>query len=144
MRWTPPEFGTLKINVDGSSLGNPGNAGFEGVICDHLGRWVLGFNGSIGVGTNILVELQAFYHGLCLSWQQGWRSVVFESDLLEAINFINTTHTQFHLYGGIICDIRNMLRKDCRWRITMSFVKPIRLLTIWPSLVLKERRHGRS
>ena len=29
--WSPPEAGTLKINTDGSSRGNPGPAGIGGV-----------------------------------------------------------------------------------------------------------------
>jgi len=33
--WKPPPHGFLKVNIDGASKGNPGLAGFGGVIRDE-------------------------------------------------------------------------------------------------------------
>ena len=32
IRWIPPEYGWMKINVDGASKGNPGEAGCDGLV----------------------------------------------------------------------------------------------------------------
>ncbi|KAH1162310.1 hypothetical protein GYH30_000985 [Glycine max] len=36
--WVTPHLGTVKINVEGSSRGNPGNSGFGGLLRDNLGQ----------------------------------------------------------------------------------------------------------
>lgn len=36
--WSPFPIGVFKLNFDGSSLGNPGLAGFGCVLRDHLGQ----------------------------------------------------------------------------------------------------------
>ena len=35
--WIKPEDDKLKINVDGSCVGNPKHARFRGVLCNHNG-----------------------------------------------------------------------------------------------------------
>ena len=47
--WVWPLPGYVKLNVDGSSRGNPGLAGFGGLIRSDNGRWLLGFHGFLGV-----------------------------------------------------------------------------------------------
>jgi hypothetical protein len=37
IRWHPPPEGYIKVNVDGSSFGNPGNAGFGGLLRNDRG-----------------------------------------------------------------------------------------------------------
>ncbi|GAU21723.1 hypothetical protein TSUD_328480 [Trifolium subterraneum] len=55
------------LNVDGSSIGNPGISGYGGLIRNADGAWIHGFFGNLGV-TNILhAELMAIYKGLLLA-----------------------------------------------------------------------------
>lgn len=77
----PPDF--VKINVDGSSLGNPGRSGFGGVIRNSHGEWIMGFSGFCGVTTNINSELMAIQVGLKLAWDKDYRDVICESDSLR-------------------------------------------------------------
>lgn len=88
--WSPPEFGFVKVNVDGSCLGNPGKAGFGGVVRNHGGQWMTSFFlASIGVWTNLLVKLQyAIKQGLIWCWDQGWRNVCCESGSLEVVDLV--------------------------------------------------------
>ena len=52
IRWHPPQPPFLKLNTDGSALGNPGLAGAGGVLRDHWGRWISGFSLHVGLATN--------------------------------------------------------------------------------------------
>ncbi|KAK1564862.1 hypothetical protein Q3G72_013377 [Acer saccharum] len=57
--WQPPSPSAMKFNVDGSSRGNPGNAGIGGVLRDCLGK-VLGlFSLHIGYKDAISAEVSA-------------------------------------------------------------------------------------
>jgi len=56
VRWNPPE-GYIKVNVDGSSFGNPSNAGFEGLLKKDRGIWIHGFYGSCARASNLLAKL---------------------------------------------------------------------------------------
>ncbi|KAK7281013.1 hypothetical protein RIF29_08643 [Crotalaria pallida] len=38
--WSTPAADYFKLNFDGSALGNPGHAGFGGLLTDSLGHWV--------------------------------------------------------------------------------------------------------
>ncbi|KAJ1404893.1 Ribonuclease H-like superfamily, partial [Sesbania bispinosa] len=43
VKWLPPQEDEIALNVDGSSMGNPGPAGFGGLLRDHQGSWMKGF-----------------------------------------------------------------------------------------------------
>ena len=53
----PPPFPYLKLNTDGSALGNPGLAGAREVLRDHRGQWISGFSLRGGLATNNMAEL---------------------------------------------------------------------------------------
>lgn len=57
VRWMWPQTENVKLNVDGTSRGNPGKAGFGGLLRGDDGRWIFGFKGSMGVADNLLPEL---------------------------------------------------------------------------------------
>ena len=53
----------VKLNTDGSSLGNPGLAGGGGVIHDIEGAWIMGFVRNIGITSRYIAELWALRDG---------------------------------------------------------------------------------
>ena len=53
----------VKLNTDGSSLGNPGLAGGGGVIRDIEGAWIMGFVRNIGITSRYIAELWALGDG---------------------------------------------------------------------------------
>lgn len=46
--WVPPPIGTLKLNFDGSSKGNPDPVGFGCIVCDELNQIMLVVSGPLG------------------------------------------------------------------------------------------------
>ena len=63
----------MKLNVDGGSRENPGAVDYGGVISGDQGQWIVGFQGSPGIATNLGAELMALCHGLRLAWSRGFR-----------------------------------------------------------------------
>ena len=66
VKWGRLEIGWMKLNTNGSSLGNPGIAGGGGVIWDWSRRWAVGFSKKIGIATSLLAKLWAIWDGLML------------------------------------------------------------------------------
>jgi hypothetical protein len=57
--WKPPPEGSLKLNFDGASKGNPGRTGMGGVIRDSQGKIIRLYTGSLGNSTNNAAEFGA-------------------------------------------------------------------------------------
>jgi ribonuclease HI len=62
--WKFPVLGAHKLNVDGSSRGNPGHSGGGVVIRDCMGYVCEARSYYFGVQTNLHAELEALLHGL--------------------------------------------------------------------------------
>ncbi|XP_041001580.1 uncharacterized protein LOC121247270 [Juglans microcarpa x Juglans regia] len=62
--WQKPAQGWLKLNTDGSSLGNPGSSGVGGIIRNDRGHMVHAFNSYIGFGSSNRTGLLAILQGL--------------------------------------------------------------------------------
>lgn len=104
--WSPPAASCFKLNVDGSSLGNPWNSGFGGLIRDMYGHWLVGFSALYGYTTNLNVELMAVHQGLSLAWNKGYRCIICESDSATAVDLINQSAHSLHPYAPLINSTR--------------------------------------
>ncbi|KAF2289542.1 hypothetical protein GH714_037023 [Hevea brasiliensis] len=71
----------VKLNVDGSCLGNPGDASAGGLLRDASSNWLLGFGFNIGETSILAAELIGISFGLQLAWLNGFRRVIVESDV---------------------------------------------------------------
>ncbi|XVE68928.1 hypothetical protein DITRI_Ditri09bG0109300 [Diplodiscus trichospermus] len=47
--WLRPQQAFVKFNVDGSSLGKPGQAGIGGILREHTAKWLIVFSTAIGI-----------------------------------------------------------------------------------------------
>lgn len=65
--WLQKDRLGIVLNVDGSNLGNPGPAGFGGLLRYSEGGWLLGFSGHIGHADVLKAELLGLYNGLELA-----------------------------------------------------------------------------
>ncbi|GAU35137.1 hypothetical protein TSUD_394630 [Trifolium subterraneum] len=100
------------LNVEGSSIGNPGIYGFGGLIRNADGACVHGFFGNLGV-TNILhAELMAIYKGLLLAWELNIKDLWCYSDSEMVIKLITEPVDEWHHYATILINIKEILGKD--------------------------------
>ena len=86
IRWEKLTRGWVKLNINGSSLGNPGLAGGGGLIWDENGEWILGFARNIGITTSFQAKLWALCDGLSLFVDRNFSTVKVD---LEAKFFID-------------------------------------------------------
>ncbi|KAJ1383082.1 Ribonuclease H domain [Sesbania bispinosa] len=110
--WQRPQAGAVALNVDGSALGNPGLAGFGGLLRDGSGNWLKGFYGGIGVSEILHAELLAIKHGLELAWSEGYRNVIVWSDSQLALDLIDKEVNPCYRYAGIISCIQSWTNKE--------------------------------
>ncbi|KAJ1384635.1 Ribonuclease H domain [Sesbania bispinosa] len=80
IKWIPPSPESIALNVDGSSLGNPGPAGYGGVLRNTYGQWLKGFHGSVGVSEILQAEQIGILENLKIAWEDGYRSIECWSD----------------------------------------------------------------
>ncbi|XP_059077196.1 uncharacterized protein LOC131876295 [Cryptomeria japonica] len=88
-RWTPPPVGVLKINIDGSSRGNPGHAGVGGIGRGNDGGAVFVFSIYKGQHSNNLMEALAIKIAVERGYSLGWRRIICESDSQIVVDMLN-------------------------------------------------------
>ena len=103
--WQKPPAGWMKLNTDGSALGNPGRAGGGGVIRDHLGNWIKGFGHALRTTNSFMAELWALRDGLIMAKELGIPNLIVELDALSVINILSSDKP---------CSIMEPLLSDCR------------------------------
>lgn len=57
INWEKPDLNWFNLNIDGSSIGNPGKAGGGGIIRNQHVNWIRGFARSIGIASSVVAEL---------------------------------------------------------------------------------------
>ena len=80
----------MKLNTDGSALGNPGRASGGGVIRDHLGHWIKGFSRALGTTNSFIAELWALKDGLIIFKDLGLSKLIVELDALSVIHMLSS------------------------------------------------------
>ncbi|KAL3503838.1 hypothetical protein ACH5RR_033679 [Cinchona calisaya] len=77
--WRHPDLGSLKLNVDGSSLYGE-NLGVGGLIKGSSGCLILSFSNSYGIPSNMVAKLSAFRDGINIFLTHGIHKAMVESD----------------------------------------------------------------
>ena len=88
VRWMRPSNGWVKLNTDGSSLGNLGRASGSGLIRDANGGWIKGFTCNIGVFSSVDAERWALKDGLSLCLSVNISAVEIEIDAKVVFEWI--------------------------------------------------------
>lgn len=78
--WIPPSNPSFKLNFDGASKGNPGQAGYGGIIRNHEGTPQILYYGNIGWDTNNSAELEGLKRGLQLAGEFNYYPLEVEGD----------------------------------------------------------------
>lgn len=61
MSWEKPHEGWVKLNTNGSTLGNPRKAEGGGLIRNHHGDWIRGYAKALGNTNSFMAELWALH-----------------------------------------------------------------------------------
>eukprot|EP00253_Pinus_taeda_P001588 PITA_01588 len=83
--WSPPVPNSYKLNFDGAAKGNPGPAGFGGVIRRHNGEAIQVYYGTMGTDTNNAAELEGLWKGICIAEHNHLSPLEVEGDSLILI-----------------------------------------------------------
>lgn len=110
----------VKLNVDGSSIGNPGPSGFGGLIRNSNGEWLFGFYGSCGFTTNVNAELHAIDHGLRSTWDAGYKDIICESASLLALQLIEGDVPSTHPHAPLISHIKEYRNQS--WKLAFTHI----------------------
>jgi len=109
VRWNSSNCSCYILNVDGSCLGTPIQAGFGGLIRRNVGFFLSGFFGFLKDSTCILLaELTTIHNGLRLALEMGLDEVVCYSDSLLSVNIISEDVSKFHTCTVLVQDIKDI------------------------------------
>ncbi|XP_065617460.1 uncharacterized protein LOC136062392 [Quercus suber] len=121
VRWSKPNAGWMKLNTDGSSLGNPGLARGGGLIRNEEGRRVAGFARKIGITSSFLAGLWALRDGLSLCVSRGFAAVEVELDAKSIVDAISNPEYSNILASSLMDDCRHMVKQVPRIQFKHCF-----------------------
>ena len=89
VQWLPPPVNWVKLNLDGSSMGNPGLASGGGLIRNERGEWIKVYARAIGITMSVAAELWALRDGICLCSALNFPAVIVELDSKLVVDLLN-------------------------------------------------------
>lgn len=130
LNWIPPPMGTLKVNVHGAAFAHPmpnGNTTGIGVILrTSNGNMVNCIAGVIPGLSPLGAQLWAVQVGLRRAFVEGARSVILETDNMQAFAAIQFAHLHQHPeLDDLIHQILTRIR-DPNWFCSFRFVYSVR------------------
>ena len=103
--WTPPQSGFIKLNYDGASKGNPGQAGARGIFRNSQGTVCRFYALDLGHATNNEAELTAVQQGIIIAIRENYHKIIIEGD------------------SALVTNILQKLQQGTTWeKITQSFL----------------------
>nr|KYP32426.1 Putative ribonuclease H protein At1g65750 family [Cajanus cajan] len=115
VKWSLPKYPWIKVNVDGSWLGQSRIMGVGGVVRDAVGRWKGGFARSFEDGDSLRAEILALAEGLSLCWNAGFRYIICESDCIGAVKAVQgptLDRDNIHKHSDIIGAVKDLVARD--------------------------------
>ncbi|XP_061371034.1 uncharacterized protein LOC133313656 [Gastrolobium bilobum] len=114
-KWTAPNHGYFKLNVDGAV--NGGQAACGGLIRGRNGDWIDGFSIFLGSCSPLMAELWAVYHGLVFAWNHNWKQITLESDSSQALSLLTLRGNDTRKLP-LVAKIRVFLQKE--WNVQLN------------------------
>ena len=111
VKWTKPPMGWLKLNTDGSNVGNLGIASGGGLIRNENGDWVMGFARSLGITSGVMAKLWALKDGLTLASQLRIANICIELDAELIVLLLNNYSINNLMLEPLLGDCRTLLKK---------------------------------
>ena len=110
----------MKLNSNGSALGNPSKAGGGGLIRDHQGNWVRGYARAHVNTSSSIAELWALRDGLEIAKDLGLNNLIVEMDALSIVLLMNNTKANL-LMKPLLSNCRKLLAAIPNKRVVHTF-----------------------
>ncbi|XP_043701064.1 uncharacterized protein LOC122651645 [Telopea speciosissima] len=119
VQWRKPDEHWMKLNIDGYSIGNPGNSSAVGILRNYEGEPKGSFAQFLGVSTNFIAEILTFFLGVKMAKEKGIQRLWIESDAQAVVTSIRSSKILW-LFKQSWLEVAGYL-KDIRWTITHSY-----------------------
>ncbi|KAL6199672.1 hypothetical protein ACLB2K_029455 [Fragaria x ananassa] len=105
--WCKPPENFYKLNIDGSRSSSSGCIGAGGVLRDHLGIWIDGFQVNLGTGEVLDAEAWGLFFGLRMVAMHNIVNLEIESDSAVLVQLMLKSDTGVHPLGSLldICSV---------------------------------------
>ena len=123
VKWIASPVNWYKVNLDRSSLGNPGLVGGGGLIKNDKGEWIRGYARAIGSTTSATTKLWALRDVIRLCMALNLQAVVFELDAKLVINLLNKEEKSMNGNEIIVGDCKEGLQRIHQVRIQHCYGK---------------------
>ncbi|KAL6145062.1 hypothetical protein ACLB2K_055750 [Fragaria x ananassa] len=100
--WKKPPENFFKLNVDGTRVSLIGKIGAGGVIRNHHGDWISGFQINLGVGEILDAEAWGLFQGLKLAVSLNIKNLIIESDSAILVQLMNNSEFGNHPFGSLL------------------------------------------
>ncbi|GAU45776.1 hypothetical protein TSUD_24400 [Trifolium subterraneum] len=87
--WQPPLLNWIKVNIDGASCGNPGNASCGGVFRNNNADFMFAFVDPLGVETSYFAELCGVMKAIEIAFDKNWLNLWVETDSSLVVTAFN-------------------------------------------------------
>jgi ribonuclease HI len=144
--WSPPLQSWIKCNIDGASIGNPGNSACGGIFRNHEADFVCCFAEPLGNSSSYLAELNGALRAIDLAFENSWNNIWLETDSsLVVLAFQNEGHIPWSLRNRwhnmkfklrqINCIVTHIYREGNEVADTLAnFGLSLQQLTVWQEL----------
>jgi hypothetical protein len=106
-KWSPPQPGSVLVNVDAAVFSNLHKVGVGILIRNHEGECLVACTEPLkGIVSPELAESWALRRAVVVARNEGFASVVFASDGLSLIQRINSSTNDRSEVGAVVADIK--------------------------------------
>ena len=128
--WKPPPQHQIKVNTDGSLLGEA-QAFCGGIIRDHEGRFIVAWNVNLGSCSIAMVELWGVYWSIFISCNVAYQNVWIETDSAYVHQLLSQDISDYNAFYFLVSAINNLRERGTRtWKLVSSIVM---LICVWIS-----------
>ncbi|XP_043700213.1 transcription factor RHD6-like [Telopea speciosissima] len=117
--WCKPDPNWIRLNIDGSLLGNPGRAGAGGVFPNHQAQVVFSYGKYLGISYSFEAEIEALMDGLFVVRESGFREIWIESDSAALVLSIQKSNIPWFALQR--WQVIKPYLNSCKWKITHCF-----------------------
>ncbi|KAJ1388403.1 Ribonuclease H domain [Sesbania bispinosa] len=118
--WTTPPEDWVKVNTDGSVRNGGAQAACGGIIRNHLGGWLLGFQENLGSASVLMAEMRGIINGLEVAWSLGAEKVLLECDSMVDVKLVTDGVSDVHPYSFLVKRIRDLLVRH--WEVKVCHI----------------------